>query len=137
MEHTEPRLTKLKILKLVDLYKYHVGNLVYDCLNDHAPQLMNTLFTKRSKTRTTQTRGEQDKPNNVQFIKGKVSSMKRSFPCRGAEVWNDLPVEIQAILKKSKFKSALKKHLIHGYEERTKCSNTRCPDINFCAHFQK
>jgi len=137
MEHTEPRLKKLKILKLVDLYKYHVGNLVYDCLNDHAPQLMNTLFTKRSKTRTTQTRGEQDKPNNVQFIKGKVSSMKRSFPCRGAEVWNDLPVEIQAILKKSKFKSALKKHLIHGYEERTKCSNTRCPDINFCAHFQK
>jgi hypothetical protein len=111
MEHTEPRLKKLETLKLEDLYKYHVGNLVYDCLNGHAPQLMNTLFTKKSKTCTTQTRGEQDKPKNVQFIKGKVSSLKRSFPCREAEVWNELPVEIQAILKKSKLKSALKKTL--------------------------
>jgi hypothetical protein len=103
LEHTEPRLKKLGILKLEDLYKYHVENLVYDCLNDHAPQLMNTLFKKRSETRTTQTRGDLDKANNVQYIKGKVSSMKCSSPYRGVEVWNELPAEIQAILKRSKF----------------------------------
>jgi hypothetical protein len=59
--------------------------------------------------------------------------MKRSFPYRGAEVWNELPAEIQAILKRSKFKSALKKHLIHDYEDRTKCSNTCCPDKLLCS----
>jgi hypothetical protein len=92
---------------------------------------MNTLFSKRSETCTTQTRGVSNKANNVESVKGKVSSMKRSFPCRRAEVWNKLPVEIHAIWKKSKLKSALKKYLIHGYEERTKCSNTCCPDMYF------
>jgi hypothetical protein len=84
--------------------------MVYDCLNGHALQLMNTLFTKRSKNCTTQTRGEEDKSNNVQG-KGKVSSMKRSFPCRGAEVRNELPAEIQEILKKSKLKICTEKTL--------------------------
>jgi hypothetical protein len=40
MKYTEPWLKKLGILKLEDLYKYH------DCLNDHAPQLVKTLFKK-------------------------------------------------------------------------------------------
>jgi hypothetical protein len=44
MEHTEPRLKKLGILKLEDLYRYHVRNLVYDCLNDHAPSEKFEIF---------------------------------------------------------------------------------------------
>jgi exonuclease III len=136
MEHTEPRQKCQKILKLEDLYKYFIGNLVFDSLKGDAPLLMQSLFKKKSETSTTQTRGETAKGNDIHPIKGKFSAKKRSFSCRGPEIWNELPAEIQNLDKKTMFKASLKKHLISKYEDRIKCSNSHCPDINFCDHVQ-
>ena len=38
MDHSEPRLKKLGILKLEDLYKMHPICLTYDCLNGEVPE---------------------------------------------------------------------------------------------------
>jgi hypothetical protein len=112
MEHTEPKQKCHKILKLEDLYKYFIGNLVFDSLRGDAPLLMQSFFKKKRETRTMQTRGETAKENDIHPKKGKFSTKKKSFSYRGPEIWNELPAEIQNLDKKTLFKASLKKHLI-------------------------
>ena len=133
-DHTEPKQKALRILKLEDLCKQQINCLVFDCIKGNAPENMKTLFRKRSNNLGHNTRSTASKSENIFRKTAKGSAARRGFRVKGPELWNELPVELQDIEHKKKFKFELKKHYLESYKNRTDCTNTQCKDLYHCNH---
>ena len=137
MDHSEPHLKSLGILKLDDLYKLHTACLVYDCLNGDAPAQLQGLFSYIADGSHTSTRSQTNKPldikaTNLTNIPGPV--LGSSFTCRGPEIWNDLPDTFQNSADKGALRSKLKGSYLDQYLKKLPCKNSLCADIDHCYH---
>jgi hypothetical protein len=139
MDHSEPRLKNLGILKLDDLYKLHTACMVYDCLNGDAPAQLQGLFSYLADGTRTSTRSQTNKPLDIKTTKASKKPgpvLGSSFICKGPEVWNNLPESFQASTNKKALRSKLKESYLDQYVNKLPCKNALCADINFCYHSQ-
>jgi hypothetical protein len=104
MDHSEPRLKSLGILKLDDLYKLHTACLVHNCLNGDVPAQLQGLFSYSAVGARTSTRSQTNKLLNIKPTK----SIKKPGPVLGSSFICNLPESLQASESKKALRSKLK-----------------------------
>ena len=127
--HSEPRMKKLKILKIEDQHYFQCSGLIFDMLKGLAPDIYN--LSTRNKSNIQCTRSATNKPENLRLPSFNPTQLKKTFSGHAPEFWNTLPKEIQNADSRSLFKSLLKKSILDQYAEDVNCSNPRCPDRRF------
>ena len=134
MDHSEPRLKKLGILRLNDLYSMQVNCLTYDCLYGTC---LKSLFRFKSSTSSAATRSHTSKPLDIELNHGQHRmgpSQKHTFAVKAIQLWNDLPSSIQNLRSKKEFKNILKRSILNKYKSTIACQNPLCADIENCRH---
>ena len=126
--HTEPRMKKLGMLKLGELYEQQCATLLHDVTYNRAPKPIKTLLTFNREVTSHSLRNHQNDPHNIRvpLAKNKVSS--NSFCSKGPLIWNRLPKDLKDIERKSIFKSKLKQYFLNRYILSCDCNNPRCFD---------
>ena len=89
---------KLKILKLLDLYKHETAKLVHDYMNRKLPLSFSGYFNKSCDVSNCSTRTS-EKPYNLYKPLYHNNRMKRSIKYQGVKIWNTLPQTIQKLSK--------------------------------------
>ena len=126
--HTEPRMKKIGLLKLDDLYTHQCASLIHDVTNQRAPRPINDLLTLSRDSGSLNLRSHHSEPLSyrIPLTKNKVSA--NSFCCKAPQFWNKLPTNIQEIQSRYSFKNRLKNHLLEHYSVTTDCTNPNCSD---------
>ena len=114
-ESPTPFYGQLKILKLIDLYKFEFAKLVHDFLYDKLPSssVFSHLFQKSLQISHRFTRSSSNK-NKLHIPLYRTNRLQRSIRYQGVSVWNSIPMEIQNLPKHS-FKVKLKEYLLQLY----------------------
>ena len=137
MDHSEPRLKKLGILRLSDLYKIQVNCLTYDSLRGPSPSFFKSLFRQKLTMTNASTRSQTSKPHDIELIHA-ISKpgplQKHSYPVKAVQLWNSLPSSIQNLNSKKEFKNVLKRSILNSYVSNIPCKNPICTDIQNCRH---
>ena len=126
--HTEPRMKKLGILRLEELYVQQCTSIVHDVINDRAPLPIKNLLSLGRESTNINLRSHQSDPHHLRTPTGRSKLATNSFCRKGPQLWNDLPREIQEIQSKNSFKYRLKRYILDSYTDRTDCNNPRCTD---------
>ena len=125
--HTEPRMKKLQLLRLDDLYKQQCVTLIHDIINKRAPLPITGLISVGN-NESQRLRSHSVNPLWVREPLGKCKVSSNSFRIKAPRSWNSLPSELQSIKEKNIFKSHLKRHLLTSYSGTAICTNPRCTD---------
>jgi hypothetical protein len=137
MDHSEPCLKGLGILKLDDLYKLHTACLVYDCLNGDAPAELQGLFFYIADGTSTSTRSQTNKPLDIKVAQSNIKPgpvLGSSFIFKGPELWNNLSETLQSSASKEALRSKLKGSYLDQYLKKLPCKNSLCADLDYCYH---
>ena len=126
--HTEPRMKKMGLLKLEELYFQQCATFIHDITNKRAPPAMNYLITLNTEITSRNLRIHSTDPLHVRVPPNRCRFSANSFCYKGSQLWNTIPQEIRSINEKHIFKNRLKKHLLSQYSESTACNNQRCTD---------
>ena len=94
-EHTNPLFCDLKILKLDDLYKLHVGKYMYKTANDLLPKPLKPLFSPNYELHEHNTR-QSGNPHIRQWRTIKASN---HIIHKGPEYWQSIATEIKTVQK--------------------------------------
>ena len=88
MDHSEPRLKKMGVLRLSDLYKMQVNCLTYDCVKGPCPTFFNSLFRPKSSTSNASTRSQSTKPLDIELVNvtSKGPLQKHTFPAKAVQL---------------------------------------------------
>ena len=126
--HTEPRMKKIGILKLEDLYKQQCLVNMHDCVHENAPYPIRKLVQLESHVSHFNLRSNTQNPLNVTapITKSRISS--QSFSSKGPLFWNPLSTELKGIKRKSSFKNKIKRITLDEYQAASDCNNPRCMD---------
>ena len=125
--HTEPRMKKLKLLKLNDLYNIQSSTLIHDCCYGSAPHNIKNLFTP-AHISNHGLRSQTSKSLDLKVPVFKSRAGNNSFSANGPQLWNKVPSEIRSISQKERFKSAIKRSILNSYDKKATCTNPRCKD---------
>ena len=111
-ESWTPFYSKLKILKLSDLYKFDIAKLVHDFVHDKLPfsSVFSHLFQKFSQISHCFTRSSSNK-NKLHSYCIALTAWNIASDIRVFCVWNSTPMEMQNLLKHP-FKVKLKEYLL-------------------------
>ena len=104
---------KLKILKLLDLYKFKTAKLVHDYMNRKLPLSFSGYFNKSCDVSNCSTRTSEN-PYNLYKPLFHNNRMQRSIKYQDVKIWNSLPQSIEK-LPKTSFKIKLKSFLLQSY----------------------
>ena len=126
--HTEPRMKKLGILRLEDLYSHQCTSLIHDVLHHRAPKPVNNLLSWDTDTTHVNLRSHQSNPHHVRLITTKSKIGSNSFCYKGPQFWNTLSKDIQEIKSKNSFKNKIKNLLLESYHDKANCTNPNCSD---------
>jgi hypothetical protein len=133
-------MKKLGILKLEDLYKSQISNLIYDCHHDSSPESLSKLFFRNDTLQERSSRSQVQNPYNI----SNTSPCSKPGPVRksslletGPEMWNNLPDSITTSETKTQFKARIKQFLLSQYNCPTHCSYSHFTDIEFCYHISE
>ena len=126
--HTEPRMKKLGLLKLEDLYEQQCSTYIHDIINNRAPSALKQLIKLEREATSHYLRNHQAEPHSLRPPLTRTKTSVNSFCSKGPLTWNLLPNEIKNIQSKSIFKNKLKQHYLNRYSNSTECSNPRCTD---------
>ena len=126
--HTEPRMKKLDILKLEDLYSHQCTALIHDSIHHRAPKAIKNLLSIGTETTSINLRSHQSDPFHIRIPTTKTKIGTNSFFCKGPRLWNNLSKETQEIKSRSSFKTKSKKLLLEQYNTTANCSNPNCSD---------
>ena len=113
LESTTQFYAKLKILKLLDLYKFENAKLVHVYMNRKLPLSFSGYFNKSCNVSNCLTRTFEN-PYNLYKPLYHNNRMEKSIKYQGVKIWNSLPQTIQK-LSKTSFKIKLKSFLLHSY----------------------
>ena len=87
--------------------EFKICLMVFKCLNDQAPQYLQSLITKRQgKGKSLRHDGDLEKDFSTKF-----KTSQRAFQVSGPRIWNQLPPVIRNCSDEELFKSRLKTHL--------------------------
>ena len=126
--HTKPRMKKLGMLKLEDLYEQQCATLIHDVINNRSPAPMQELITIERESTAHNLRRHTSDPHNIRIPQTRNKIGASSFCSKGPKIWNRLPQEVKNIERKLTFKHKLKQYFINKYENATQCNNPKCTD---------
>jgi hypothetical protein len=133
MDHSEPHLKGLGILKLDDPYKLHTSCLVYHCLNGDVSAQLQGLFSYIADGTRISTKSQTNKPLDIKVAK----SNKISGPVLGSSFMFKGPIfQKHSKVKSSKeaLRSKLKGSYLDQYLRKLPCKNSLCADLDYCNH---
>ena len=107
-EHTGPIFSKLKLLRLSELYEYSIVLFMYKYINDMLPPIFNNIFILNSDIHQYTTRQSE----KFRVPKGKLSMSKRSIKYKGVLLWNNISDNIEYHHGIFTFKKQLKNYLL-------------------------
>ena len=128
VSHTEPRMKKLSLLKLEELYEQQCLTLIHDIINNRAPTAMRNLIKIKREAKPHNLRKHQSDPHHIRPPLTRTKTGANSFGSKGPQIWNLLPNDLKSISSKSIFKHRLKQHYLKQYSDSIACSNPRCTD---------
>ena len=96
--------TRLKILKVADIYKVNILHFVNNCNIGNCPDSFKNYFTARESNYNIRCLGLQVKSSKTNIGAAAVNIY-------GAKLWNGLNAEI----KNHKYKKCFKKHLVNHF----------------------
>ncbi|KAK7115192.1 hypothetical protein V1264_001114 [Littorina saxatilis] len=107
-DHITPLLRSLHWLPVNTRISYKLSTLVYKCLNDSAPEYLQSSLDLYTQPSDRPLRSAAD-PLRLHIPRSKLASAgQRAFPSAGPSVWNSLPLELRQSLSLDAFKSRLK-----------------------------
>ena len=89
---------KLKILKLLDLYKFETAKLVHDYMNSKLSFSFSDYFNKSCDVSNRSTRTSVN-PYNLYKPLYRNNRMQKSIKYQGIKIWNSVPQTIQKFPK--------------------------------------
>ena len=102
-DHTNPLFRRLKLLKIQDIYHFHLG--IY-------------MFHARARGEyPTQTYIETRGSNDSRSRRHRLSTTQHAVSYAGPIFWNSLPPNLRSINSLFRFRKSLKEHLLSQYEE--------------------
>ena len=101
-DHTDPLFKRLKLLKVLDIYKLQLGIHMYHARNRGE-------YASRS---SVHTRGS---VHDAHYDVRSLSTTQHAVSYAGPKFWNTLPLEIRSINSFKRFKKSLKENLISKY----------------------
>ena len=107
-EHTGPIFSKLKLLRLSELYEYNIVLFMYKYINDMLPPIFNNIFILNSDIHQYTTRQSE----KFRVPKGKLSMSKRLIKYKGVLFWNNISDNIEYHHGIFTFKKQLKNYLL-------------------------
>ena len=126
--HTEPRMKKLGILGLENLYTHQISTLIHDVMHKRAPKPIRNLLSLDRESSDRNLRSHHSDPHHFRTPFAKYRTSTNSFCFKGPQLWNNLPKEIKDIDSKNSFKKRLKAKLLDSYNEKINCNNPNCSD---------
>jgi hypothetical protein len=105
LAHTDPLFKKLRILKFVDLYKYHVNIFMHKFVYKKLPIALIEFFTYNSEIYAYNTRRKHF--INLNFKRLRICRMGIRY--NGPRVWNALQDNDKMIISENSFKITLRK----------------------------
>ena len=102
-DHTDPLFKRLKLLKLQDIYYFHLGTY---------------MFRARSRGEyATQTNIQTRRSNDALSTRHLLTTTQHAVSFAGPKFWNTLPPNIRSINTYTRFRKSLKEHLLDQYSE--------------------
>ena len=111
--HTNSLFSKHKILKIVDLYRFHLGQFMYKLINKSLPQVFDSMFVRNQSVHNYPTR--QSDEFHLPLVRTHLA--QNSFIFTGPKLWNSLENEMKNAPSLYTFKNKLKKFLLKSYNE--------------------
>ena len=111
--HTDPLFSKLKLLKLTDLYKHQLGIFNYKSINGQLPDNLTSTLK-----RTENVHNHNLRNCNGYYIQNiRTNNRKFTINYSGPVFWNTLPQQLRKLRVRTtkQFKSKLKELLLMGY----------------------
>lgn len=110
--HTDPLFSKLKLLKLDDLYKHQLGIFMYKAANNKLPDSMSSMLTRIQNIHKHNLRNQ-----NSYYIQNiRTNSRKCTINYSGPVFWNALPSKLKQLVSINQFKNKLKELLLSKYQ---------------------
>ena len=102
MDHATPFYSKLKILKIPELYKYEVAKLVFHYYHQRLlPLLSNLIKTYQVSQKCSQSSSTTNHPTS-HIPLYKTIRLRKSIRYKGVKIWKEIPISINT---KQSFKS--------------------------------
>ena len=102
LAHTSPLFFRTNILKLFDIYKFHVAIHMYHLQSNNSINLADHTYNTRN-------------INNARPSFYRLAQCQRGFKYMGPSVWNEIPLGIRRSSSLVVFKRSFKKHIIDSY----------------------
>ena len=111
--HTNPLFTKLKLLKLCEIYSYFMCIFIYKYINSQLPSnIFDAFFTLTTSIHDYKTRHHSN-------LRPALHNTKASSFCirvQGPKIWNSIPQDIKDCKLLNPFKYKLKNYLLATYQ---------------------
>ena len=112
-DRATPFYKKLKIQKIVDVYKLETAIFMYKYSTNKLPAGMNNLFQETSQVHTKRTRTANQ---NNYFIPFYITNrLQNSIQYQGAKLWNSIDPKIRNLKSLNQFKTKYKFLLLNDY----------------------
>ena len=128
MDHTEPRMKKIGLLRFDDLYRQQCLVLIHDSVFKKAPETIQQLIQLDHDSSRYRLRNQVANPLNLKVPNLKTRVGSHSFCVKGPSFWNEIPNELKKIEKREIFKNSVKRFFLHKYSKTSECKNPRCRD---------
>ena len=104
---------KLKILKIVDVYKLETAIFMYKYSTNKLPAGMNNLFQETSQVHTKFTRTANQNNYFIPFYR--TNRLQNSIQYQGAKLWNSIDPKIRNLKSLNQFKTKYKFLLLNDH----------------------
>ena len=120
--HTEPLFASSKILKLRDLYEYHVNLFMYDFSNKLLPNSFHSLFRYNYEIQIRPTR-----QSHLLHITKCMSKFSANLPLFAfPKIYNKIISQKSTLVSRRLFKEQCQRSLFNNYQAVVHCSNIYC-----------
>jgi len=110
--HTAPLFNKLRIMKLNDLYEFHLGKFVYGLYNNLNPEPLQDFFITNNEIHEYNTRNQKNPHTRLH----KTMVTARSIFSKSYMIWKNVNPEIRNSVSIHSFTSKYKKSIITKYK---------------------
>ena len=100
-DHTEPLFYRLRLLKLIDIYKYFISVHMYNSYNRNQYRVSHSVNTRNRQLAVP--------------VFHRLEGSQHAVSFSGPTIWNTLPLEIRNSDSLNRFKKALKNYFIDSY----------------------
>ena len=126
---SKPLFKNLEILRVDDVFKFHVSKFIYSCINGSTPKNFENWFTLNHTVHNYNTVSNTiinmsnlfeivnvEKTNNLHNVGGRLDNYgAKLLKVLGPKIWNNIPLEIRKSKNIFLFKLHLKRHFINEY----------------------